>query len=189
MNPDLRALCLSEEISSDIRLALSSAELIFEDEEILKALDQLAIRLRVGFYERHPIVLFNLKDAVWFFANVAPRLLLPQTSGYCEFDVGQIDTEITWEMEPTVDVRNRDVLFFLGELKNRDLVTGLNRWARVRGALSVGVVALVDQSDESSQSPNIYSCFRSGRETMFGCGLQIHGYGFSLSNIYAVSGL
>ena len=36
MNPDLRALCLSEEISSDIRLALSSAKLIFEDEEILR---------------------------------------------------------------------------------------------------------------------------------------------------------
>ena len=68
MNRDLLAFCTSETIPLDSRAVFSNAKLLIENAEILEAIDQLAIRIIVDFHERHPIILFNLRDAVWIFS-------------------------------------------------------------------------------------------------------------------------
>ena len=118
MNRDLLAFCMSEAISLDTRTVFSNARLLFENTEISKSIDQLAVRITVEFRDRHPIILFNLRDAVWMFSTLVQRFFFPHTSDFCEWEPDQDNPEKVWKMEPTVDVKDRDILFLVGELRN-----------------------------------------------------------------------
>jgi len=186
MNHDLSAFSESEMIPAQLRTAFSTAELVVENQEVLEAIDQLAVRLTIDFHERHPIILFNLSDGVWFFTTVAQRLFFPHTTSYCDMEPEPINAEIFWKMEPIVDVQGRDVLFLVGKLSFIEEIERLNLWAQRRGALSVSIGALVDRTNESDRSKSAYSCFRPKEQRVFGCGLSYGGYGYSLPDLYSV---
>ena len=186
MNRDLFAFSESEGIPSQLRTAFSTAEIVVENQEVSKAIDQLAVRLTIDFHERHPIILFNLSDGVWFFTTIAQRLFFPHTAGYCDIEPEPANTEMFWKIEPIVDVQDRDVLFLVGELSFIEEIERLNLWAQGKGALSVSVGALVDRTNESVRSKGAYSCFRPKGQRVFGCGLSYGGYGYSLPGLYSV---
>ncbi len=187
MNRDLLALSVSEAVPLQIRKALGSAKLIIEKKEVLKAVDQLAVRLSVNFHDRDPIILFSLKDAVWLFTTLTQRLVFPHISGYCEMHSDRLTATKVWRVEPAVDVQERDVLFLFGELTDGEEVRRLDIWARKQGALSISSVALVDRTNGSVSSKDIYSCFRYKEQRVFGCGLSYSGYGYSLPGLYAIA--
>ena len=187
MNRDLLAFCTSETIPLDTRTVFSNAKLLIENAEMSEAIDQLAIRIIVDFHERHPVILFNLRDAVWIFSMLTQRFFFPYTPGYCELEADQDFPETVWKMEPIVDVKDRDILFLIGELRNVDEIKRLNLWAEKQGALGVSVVTLVDQTDDVAHPHAFYSCLRPKAKKVFGCGLSYDGYGGGLPHIYAVS--
>ena len=77
MGIDLLYNDLGQDIPPETQELFSSAEIFIPRDEILRAVDQLAIRLTVAFRRERPLLLFHLKDAGWLFAVSYTHLTLP----------------------------------------------------------------------------------------------------------------
>ena len=182
------SLCnyLGQDIPPKTRELFDSAEVFIPRDKILKAVDQLAIRLSVAFRHDRPVILFNLKDASWLFGCLMQRLQIPANPGCFEIEQGTRDNEFTWRIEPTAKVENSLILFVFGDLKNRHEKEFVADWSLKHGAIKISNASLAIRAGEGLSSDHRYSCFSVGQESIVGCGLSRDGYGGNLPALYSL---
>ena len=118
MNIDSLLNFFGPDISTKTKELFGSAEVFIPRDKILRAVDQLAIRLTVAFRYDRPVILFNLKDAGWLFGCLIQRLRIPVALGCFEIEEDLEDDKLAWRIKPTVSVENKHILFVFGDLKN-----------------------------------------------------------------------
>ena len=177
---------LGQDIPPKARELFGSAEVFIPRDKVLRAVDQLAIRLSVAFRHDRPVILFNLKDAAWLFGCLMQRLQIPANLGCFEIEEGTRDNELRWRVEPTAKVENNLILFVFGDLNNRYEKEFVADWCLKRGAIKISNASLVIRTGEGLNSDNRYSCFSVGQESIVGCGLSRDGYGSNLPDLYSL---
>ncbi len=177
---------LDEDIPPETRELFNSAEIFIPRDKILKAVDQLAIRLTVAFRHDRPVLLFNLKDAAWLFGCLIQRLRIPLDFGCFEIEEGSAKDELVWRIEPTAKVENNLVLFVFGDLNNRHEKEFVSDWSLKRGAIKISTASLVIRTGEGPSLNHGHSCFPIAQESIVGCGLSRHGYGSNLPELYSL---
>ena len=187
MGIDLLYNDLGHDIPPETQELFSSAEILIPRDEILRAVDQLAIRLTVAFRHERPLILFHLKDAGWFFGCLIQRLRIPLNFGCFEIEQGSRENEFVWKIEPTASVKNNRVMFLFGDFDDKNEEEFVSNWCLERGAASMLSAALVIRAGEGLSCNNHYSCFPVGEESIVGCGLSRDGYGSNLPDLYSLA--
>ena len=177
---------LGQDMPPKARELFDSAEVFIARDKILRAVDQLAIRLSVAFRHDRPLILFNLKDAAWLFGCLMQRLQIPVNLGCFEIEKGTRDNDLAWRIEPTAKVENNRILFVFGDLNNRHEKEFMSDWSLKRGAIKVSNASLLIRTGEGLSSDHRYSCFSVGQESIVGCGLSRDGYGSNLPDLYSL---
>ena len=177
---------LGQDIPPKARELFGSAEVFIPRDKVLRAVDQLAIRLSVAYRHDRPVILFNLKDAAWLFGCLMQRLQIPANLGCFEIEERTRDNQPTWRVEPTARVENNLILFVFGDLNNRHEKEFVTDWSLKRGAIKISNASLVIRTGEELDSDHRYSCFSVGQESIVGCGLSRDGYGSNLPDLYSL---
>ena len=186
MSIDLLHNFLGSEISSKTQELFGSAEVFIPRDKILKAVDQLAIRLTVAFRHDRPVILFNLKDAGWLFGCLIQRLQIPVALGCFEIGEGAEEDKPAWRIKPTVNVENKRILFVFGDLKNTHEKEFVSNWSLKHGAIKILNASLIIRAGDGLSSDRRYSCFSIGQESLVGCGLSRDGCGSNLPDLYSL---
>ena len=186
MNIDSLHNFFGPDISSKTQELFGSAEVFIPRDKILRAVDQLAIRLTVAFRYDRPVILFNLKDAGWLFGCLIQRLQIPVALGCFEIEEDPEDDKLAWRIRPTVSVENEHILFVFGDLKNTHEKEFVSNWSLKHGAIKILNASLVIRAGDGLSSDRRYSCFSIGQESLVGCGLSLDGHGSNLPDLYSL---
>ena len=177
---------LGSDISTKTRELFGSAEVFIPQDKILRAVDQLAIRLTVAFRYDRPVILFNLKDAGWLFGCLIQRLQIPLALGCFEIEEDAKEGKPAWRIQPTASVENKQILFVFGDLSNTHEKEFVSNWSLKRGAIKILNASLVIRAGDGLSSDRRYSCFSIGQESLVGCGLSRDGHGSNLPDLYSL---
>ena len=177
---------LGPDISTKTQELFGSAEVFIPRDKILRAVDQLAIRLTVAFRHNRPVILFNLKDAGWLFGCLIQRLQIPVALGCFEIEEDAEDDKPAWRIQPTANVEHKHIVFVFGDLNNPHEKEFVSSWSLKRGAIKILNASLVMRAGDGLSSDRRYSCFSIGQERLVGCGLSRDGHGSNLPHLYSL---
>ena len=185
MNSDLLLSYSGHAFPKSIREVFSGARLLYSWPEIIRIVDQIAVRISMRLKDRNPIFLCDVEDGGWLFGLLMQRLHFPQQSDYFDSVYDAANGNLVFKREPDIVLENRDVVFVVGDANNGKGLGKLDVWAKNKGAAGVSVAALVNQGNMMFRLSDLYSGFRVEEKTLFGCGLAYLGYGHNLPNLYS----
>ncbi|NJN50978.1 MAG: hypoxanthine-guanine phosphoribosyltransferase [Gammaproteobacteria bacterium] len=169
---------------------LADAELLFHRRDIDHAVDQLAVRISVEFYERNPLVVCVMNGGVSLTADLLHRLHFPLQFDYVHATRYRNSTEgaaVEWLREPSVDCRGRAVLIVDDILDEGVTLAAVVQRFREQGASSVKCAVLLRK--QLARPPQVTADFvalECPDRYVFGRGMDYQGYWRNLSDIYAL---
>ena len=182
--------------------ARRQAELLFTSAEIVKAIDQLSVRLTVLLAESNPLLVCVMNGALPFTAALMQRLHFPLQVTYV--DVGRYGDKteggaLTWHNKPLADLRDRHVVLVDDILDRGVTIEALRDWAVAGGAAEVTVAVLLDKCASSQPGSNSesqpasqpergadFAALKCPDRYVFGWGMDFEDYWRNLPDIYAL---
>ncbi|MEJ2088104.1 MAG: hypoxanthine-guanine phosphoribosyltransferase [Gammaproteobacteria bacterium] len=178
-------------VPPSVLAARTTAELLFDAETVLKAIDQLAVRLTVELADENPLLISVLNGGLAFTGALMQRLVFPLELTCLHVGRYGRDTrggELIWHARPDVPVADRHVVFVDDILDHGVTLASLAAWAREERARSVTTVVLVDKTIEGERpiEPD-YAALVCPDRYLFGWGMDFEGYWRNLTAIYALA--
>jgi len=170
--------------------ARRTAELVYPADEVVAAIDRLAVRLTVAFAEADPLLLCVLNGGLPFTGALMQRLQFPLELSYVH--VGRYGEatrggELNWHAKPRVPLLNRQVVLVDDIVDEGVTLTALADWCRSEGASGVTSVALLDKDFRDGLRAD-YAALSCPDRYVFGWGMDFEGYWRNLPEIYALAG-
>jgi hypoxanthine phosphoribosyltransferase len=159
---------------------------------VLKAIDQLAVRMTLALADENPLLVCVMNGAVPFAGALLQRLQFPaqfthvHVSRYGDATQGG---ELRWHSQPTVSLNGRHVVFLDDIFDQGVTLAALGRWALEGGAQQVSYAVLVDkQIAASAERPIVinFAALQCEDRFLIGYGMDYQGYWRNLPAIYAV---
>lgn len=171
--------------------ARESAELLFDAASVLKAIDQLAVRLTVILAEENPLLISVLNGGLAFTGALMQRLLFPLEQSYVHVGRYGRSTQggkLVWHARPDVPIAGRHVVFVDDILDHGVTLASLASWAHEEGAKKVTTAVLVDKTIDGDRPIEAdFAALVCPDRYVFGWGMDVEGYWRNLPEIYALT--
>jgi len=178
---------------AEVLAARSQAVELIAPEVVLKAIDQVAVRMTLALAETNPLLISVLEGGLPFAGLLLQRLDFPLQIAHVHVGRYGHETEgslLRWHSKPGVSLVGRHVVFIDDILDQAITLAELRTWALAEGAAAVDVCVLVDKQIEAAQRRPLQADFvalTAPDRFLFGCGMDYHGYWRNLPGIYALA--
>jgi len=170
--------------------ARQQARLLFSAAEVLKAIDQLAVRLTVALAEENPLLISIMNGALPFTASLMQRLHFPLQLSHVHVSRYDNTTEggrLVWHGGFEMDLEGRHVVLIDDILDQGLTIQALRNWATQRGAEEVTVAVLLDKHSRGDRPAAAdFVALACPDRYVFGWGMDFEGYWRNLPDIYAL---
>ncbi len=169
--------------------AQAIAECLYEQHEVLRAIDQLAVRVSLDLAHRNPLLLCVMNGALPFAGALLPRLHFPlrvdflQVSRYRDSTAGQT---LRWLHKPEIDLANCDVLLLDDVLDEGKTLSALVAFCEQAGARSTATAVLARKAVPGVTVRADYIGLECPNRFLLGWGMDYKGYLRNLNGIYAL---
>lgn len=173
----------------EVLRAQAVAECLYEQHEVLRAIDQLAVRVSLDLAHSNPLLLCVMTGALPFAGALLPRLHFPlcvdflQVSRYRDSTAGQA---LHWLHKPEIDLANRDVLLLDDVLDEGKTLSALLAFCEQAGARSTAAAVLARKAVPGVAVRADYIGLECPNRFLLGWGMDYKGYLRNLSGIYAL---
>jgi hypoxanthine phosphoribosyltransferase len=168
------------------------ADLLFDEDAVLSAIQQMANDITAELKDRNPLVLCVMNGGLFVTSEITKRLNFPLQMDYMQATRyrGNISgaEQVVWLARPQQDLTDRAVLILDDILDEGHTLVEITRECEKMGAASIHVAVLLkkihDRCNKKAQADFI------GLEVedryVFGCGMDYKEYLRNLPGIYAV---
>jgi hypoxanthine phosphoribosyltransferase len=178
---------------AEILAARRQATELVSAEAVLKAVDQVAVRMTLALAQTNPLLISVLEGGLPFAGLLLQRLDFPLQIAHVH--VGRYGHEthgsqLRWYSKPSVSLAGRYVVFIDDILDQAITLSELRSWALEQGAAAVNVCVLVDKEIEAAPRRPLQADFTAltcPDKFLFGCGMDYQGYWRNLPGIYALA--
>jgi len=181
-----------ENKENSIEDVLSSADLIYNGEQIATALDSLATKLNRILENKNPLVLCVMKGGVVFAGHLLTRLTCMLDLDYIHVTRYQNQTSgnhLEWRVYPETAINDRTVLILDDILDEGITLSAIVEYCKKEGAKEIISTVLVQKMRDRYEAD--VHCDYVGLEVkdryVFGFGMDYKGKLRHLNAIYAVS--
>ncbi len=179
-----------EIIPEQVLRARERAQLLVAADDVVKAIDQIAVRITLELADTNPILLCVLEGGLAFAGAIQMRLHFPlQADSVKVSSYGDAlqASQLRWLAQPTLPLAGRTVLLLDDVLDKGQTLAELKRWALAAGARSVHSAVLVDKQVEGCQAQADFVALRCPDRYLFGWGMDLQGYWRNLDAVYALA--
>jgi hypoxanthine phosphoribosyltransferase len=177
-------------VPTEVVQALDEADLIADRDAVEAAVDQVAIRLRVGYQDAYPVLLCIMNGGLVMTAKLLERLDFPLQLDYVQvarYGDATRGGELNWRVEPTLPLVGRTVVIVDDILDRGHTLAEVVRRVRELGASEVVSVVLVDKAVPMARPIEAdHAALAAPDRYLFGCGMDYRGHWRNLSAIYAL---
>ncbi len=180
-------LSLPETVPVSVREGFHLAEEIHSEKDIAKKLDQLAIRITSQLQDQNPIMMSILHGGLYLTGQLYGRIVFPFQQGYVHvtrYGDELAGGQLRWIGQDMPKLEGRSVLFIDDVLDEGKTLNHLKDWAFSEGAREVRTVVLSRKIVENQEHVPDYVGLESPNKFLFGCGMDLYGYGRNLPSIY-----
>lgn len=184
---DLSLMSQPETLPLSVREGFHLAQEIHSKKEVAKKLDQLAIRITSQLQDQNPIMISILHGGLYLTGQLYGRVVFPFQQGYVH--VTRYGDELTggelrWIGKDMPQLVGRSVLLVDDVLDRGVTLNHLKSWAFSEGAREVRTVVLSRKLVDNQEHAADYVGLESPNKFLFGCGMDLYGYGRNLPSIY-----
>lgn len=170
--------------------ARERAELLVPYAEVVKAIDQVSVRLTLACAESNPLLLCVMQGGLAFAGALQQRLHFPLECDYLQvgrYGAGTSGNELQWRVRPQASLENRVVVLIDDVLDQGITLAELHRWAIAEGASEVISVVLVDKQVSTPRTIVAdFAALQCPDRFLLGWGMDLAGYWRNLDGIYAL---
>jgi hypoxanthine phosphoribosyltransferase len=180
---------LQTEPPARVKRAQAAAECLFDRDAVLRAIDQMAVRITADLADRNPLVLCVMNGALPFAGALLQRLHFPltmdclQVSRYRGSTAGQA---LRWLHQPEVELSTRHVLLIDDVLDEGKTLAALLSFCEEAGAGAVSSAVLARKAVPGVTTRADYIGLDCPDRFLLGWGMDIEGYLRNLDGIYAL---
>ncbi len=170
--------------------AFDSATVVFNEDQISTALDQLAEAIRIDYADKDPVFLCVMNGGLFFTAELCKRLNFPHQQDYLHATRynGELRGEqVMWKAAPQANLSDRHVLVLDDILDEGHTLLAIKGALQQQAPASLKIAVLTDKQHQR-RAPNIaadYVGLKLPDQYVFGCGMDYKGYYRNLNAIYA----
>ncbi len=179
--------------ANDARRVLAEGELLFSNQEIHAALDELAQQITARLQDHDPIILCVMNGALIPAGNLLTRLKFPLRVDFVHATRYGNQTqggELDWRVKPVCSLAQRTVLVIDDILDQGITLAKLLEFCQAEGAAETYSCVLVDkQCERKSAVKADFVGLTIPDRYVFGFGMDYKGYLRNVDGIYAVKGL
>lgn len=170
--------------------ARERAELLIPYDEVVKAIDQLSVRLTLACADTNPLLLCVMQGGLAFAGALQQRLHFPLECDYLQvgrYGAGTSGSTLTWRVKPQASLEDRVVVLIDDVLDQGVTLAELQRWAAEQGAREVISAVLVDKQISTPRNVRAdYAALQCPDRFLLGWGMDLAGYWRNLDGIYAL---
>ncbi len=171
------------------------ADCIWSEQQIERAIDQIAIRIAEDLNDQNPLVLVVMKGGLVFGARLLTRLRFPLEVDYVHatrYGMATSGADLNWIVPPQHDVKGRHLLIVDDILDEGQTLYKVIASCKEQGAASVKCAVMVDKQHDRKYKSDFkadYTCLDVPDRYVFGYGMDYKGYLRNADGIYAVKGM
>lgn len=177
---------------SEIEQVRREAELLWTQQQVEQALDQMASALSARIESSHPLLLTVMNGAVIPMGYLLTRLDFPLQVDYVHatrYGEHLSGGALQWIARPRIALDQRTVVFVDDIHDEGGTLEALKQWALQQGAREVIRVTLVTKLHERKVAPpSDFNGLTVPDRYVFGFGLDYKGYLRNMPGIYALKG-
>ena len=183
---------MEESLLQEVIRVRNNADLLISENEIHRAIDQVADNIKNVVSEEVPIFLCVMKGGLPFTSELMKRIQIPLELDYVHVDRYRNKTQgssIQWHKEPNIDIKNRLVVIVDDIFDQGYTMQELIAYCEAKGANKVMSAVLIKKvlaKKHTDNEPDFIGLTTEDRY-LFGWGMDYKGHWRNLSNIYAVS--
>lgn len=174
----------------ELLAARERAELLIPYADVVKAIDQVSVRLTLACAESNPLLLCVMQGGLAFAGALQQRLHFPLECDYLQvsrYGSGTSGRELQWRVAPQASLANRSVVLIDDVLDEGVTLAELQRWALAQGASQVISTVLVDKQVASERTVAAdFAALQCPDRFLLGWGMDLAGYWRNLDGIYAL---
>jgi hypoxanthine phosphoribosyltransferase len=174
----------------EIETVLASADCLYTEEQVEKAINRLAEEISVRLKGQNPLVLCLMNGAVIFTGKLLPQLDFPLQVDYIHASRYRGKTAgavLEWIHTPDIDIENRVVLILDDVLDEGITLDETLKFCRSKGAKAVYSAVLVEKELEIKKPCRAdFVGLSTGNRYLFGYGLDYKHYLRNVAGIYAL---
>jgi hypoxanthine phosphoribosyltransferase len=177
-------------MNPDPQQLLSQSEVIYSPQQVVDAIQTLALQITQDLQDQAPLVLTVMNGGLYFAGQLLPKLNFPLQQDYVQatrYQGGVEGKEIYWRTEPTTKIKGRVVLLLDDILDAGITLAAVRDQCLALGALQVKVAVLAEK--ELGQAKPIQADYVGlvvPNRYVFGCGMDVYGWWRNLPAIYAL---
>ncbi len=174
---------------SGVGHAFAKAEVVFTKEQVTAAVDRLAVAITITLQDKNPVILSVMQGGLYLTGQLMQRMVFPLQQGYVDVNRYQDSDqggEITWQGAEHPPLQGRTVLLIDDVLSEGITLAYLKKWALASGAKNVAIAVLADKNCAKTDVEVDYPVLGCPNKFLFGCGMDVKGYGRNLPSIYAL---
>lgn len=179
----------------DANRILAEADLLVGEEQVIKAIEQMALEICERLQGANPVVLPVMQGALVFAGQLLTRLTFPLEVEYihaARYGHATTGSYLQWTARPTIDLKDRTVLLLDDILDEGITLAAIRDYCLEQGAKEVLMAVLVEKLHLRKVTPGMradFSGLEVGDRFLFGYGLDYKGYWRNAPGIYAAKGL
>ena len=169
----------------------ANSSLIFNNQQILSALDKLAASMNRSLAGSNPLVLCVMQGGLIFSGQLIPRLHFNLDIDYIHatrYKNGTVGSDINWKAKPASSVNNRTVLILDDILDEGETLKAITHYCIKHGAKEVISAVLLhklhQRGDNMVQAD--FVALNVEDRYVFGFGMDYEGHYRQLDAIYAL---
>ncbi len=165
---------------------LNTGAVVFTEQQVIKAIDQLAVRLSARLTGLEPTVICMMNGGLMLSAAIIGRLALPLRFDYIHlsrYRDGARGGDLEWLVRPKASVKGRIVLL-VDDICDEGLSLAAAKDAvLMAGASEVVTAVLVQRRGTSSSVTADFAALECGPGFLIGWGMDYEGLGRNLTDI------
>ena len=190
MSLDLKTLPFANDLPKGLSAGFSQADCVVEPSLVDHALDQLAVQMTVALQAHNPVLLSVLHGGLYFTGQLMRRVVFPLQQGYVHVSRYRDETEggeLQWHGYSFPPLAGRTVILVDDVLDRGITLAALQEWALQQNAAEVYLSVLVDKGIQPRPVDADFVALECPDRFLFGCGMDLQGYGRNLPGIYALA--
>lgn len=181
---DLTKFQFAASVPPAVSRAYAHARLLFDADEVDKAVDQLAVRLSVEYQNADPVFITLLPDGYVLGGMLMRRLVFP-----LKHRAAHVDASHHPILENARDLAGRPVIVIAGQLSTAQS-QALSRWATQQAILRLSRVVMagaemIEHGGAGKEATLV--ALTTNATPWIGCGFEVGGYGANLPGLYQLS--
>ncbi len=186
---DLTDIGLPRGMPAGVGHAFAKAEVVFSNAQVAAAIDRMAVAITIAQQDKNPIIVSVMQGGLYLAGQLMQRMVFPLQQGYVDvsrYRDAEQNGQLILHAAQHPPLQGRAVLLIDDVLAEGVTLAYLKNWALESGADKVSIAVLAEKNSAITDVQADYSALSCPNRPLFGCGMDVQGYGRNLPAIYAL---